>query len=150
MFISLFKKDWGRRELLISHPWALSTERVSKMKTKDYLAEKYTASSVLMGSFTCQSSMLVVFLSQCCHLGRNTINTEFRHLGIKMILPDKAVCWFICFKICEILMKTCLNELNTVSFRVVIVRSILPIVMFKDITHTGHFWKGYFHSDSLF
>lgn len=67
-----------------------------------------------MGSFTSQSSMLVVFLSQCCGLGRNTINTEFRHLDIKMILPSKAVCWFICFQICEILMKTCINKLNKV------------------------------------
>lgn len=82
-----------------SHAQALSTERVAKMKTKDKVAQKYTASSVFMGRFTCQSSVLMVFLSQRCLLGRDVfqehwcLNSEFEHLCIKIknFLPGRVI-----------------------------------------------------------
>lgn len=43
---------------------ALELLTVDEMKTKGDLAQKHRTSSVLMGRFTCQSSVLVVFLSQ--------------------------------------------------------------------------------------
>lgn len=43
---------------------ALELLTVAEMKTKGDLAQKHRTSSVLMGRFTCQSSVLVVVLSQ--------------------------------------------------------------------------------------
>lgn len=78
---------------------------VAEMKTKDDLAQKHSTSSGLMGRFTCQSSVLVVFLSQRCLSGRRMLqehpclNSEFSHFWLKMILPAVTVpvycCWLV-------------------------------------------------------